>query len=397
MRIAINALSAVAGGGVTYLNQLFRHLSEIDKGNEYLIITTKKGKKVLYANYKNFYVLSFKIPSLSIVTRLLWEHLYLWYILKVYKADVLYSPANIGLIFQSFPTIVMIQTVAPFDYEMIKKQNIYYRLKFNLLRILTSLSIKKARNVIFISDKARKELSHYYKLQKDNTSLIYHGRSEIFKPDLDGRRLVEIKQKYGLDEFILYVSNIYKYKNFSELIHAFSLIKEQVNAGLKLALVGKSFDDQYTESLKTFVTNEGMEGRIIFYGHIPYEELPYFYVLCKLFVYPSTCENCPNILIEAMACGATVLASNVEPMPEICQDAAIYFNPFDPQDIAEKIQTVLKNNNLIQDLRLRSLKRANYFSWEKTAKKTLHVLEKNARYSAFQKQRGLNNNCYDKK
>ena len=156
MRIAINALSAVAGGGVTYLNQLFKHLSAIDRENEYLVITTKKGKKVLYADYKNFCVLSFKIPSLSIVTRLLWEQLYLWYILKVYKADVLYSPANIGLIFQSFPTIVMIQTVAPFDYEMIKKQNIYYRLKFNLLRILTSLSIRKARNVIFISNKAKK-------------------------------------------------------------------------------------------------------------------------------------------------------------------------------------------------------------------------------------------------
>lgn len=385
MRIAINALSAVAGGGVTYLNQLFRHLSEIDKGNEYLIITTRKGEKVLQADYGNFHVLTFKMPSHSTIFRLLWEQFCLWYELKKHKVNILYSPANIGLVCFPFPTVIMIQTVAPFDYEMIKKQNIYYRLKFNLLRILTSLSIKKARNVIFISDKARKELSHYYKLQKDNTSLIYHGRSEIFKPDLDGRRLVEIKQKYGLDEFILYVSNIYKYKNFSELIHAFSLIKEQVNPGLKLALVGNSFDEQYTKSLKALVKEKEMEDRVIFFGHVPYEELPYFYILCQLFVYPSTCENCPNILIEAMACGATVLASNVEPMPEICQDAAIYFNPFDPQDIAEKIKTVLKNNNLLQSLRLRSLKRANYFSWEETAKKTLHVLEENARYSAFQR------------
>ena len=76
--------------------------------------------------------------------------------------------------------------------------------------------------------------------------------------------MIEIKQKYGLDEFVLYVSNIYKYKNFFELIHAFSLIKEQVNAGLKLALVGKSFDDQYTESLKTLVSSKGLEDRVIF-------------------------------------------------------------------------------------------------------------------------------------
>lgn len=375
MRIAINALSAVAGGGVTYLNQLFKHLSKIDCENEYIIITTQIGEKILHANYKNFCVLSFKIPSLSIVTRLLWEQLYLWYILKVYKADVLYSPANIGLIFQSFPTIVMIQTVAPFDYEMIKKQNIYYRLKFNLLRILTSLSIKKARNVIFISGKARKELSSYYKLHDSKTSLIYHGRSEIFKPNLDGNCLEEVKKKYNLDKFILYVSNIYKYKNFFELIHAFSLIKNQINPNLKLALVGNSFDEQYTESLKALIKEKKMEDRVVFFGHVPNEELPYFYMLCQLFVYPSTCENCPNILIESMACGAPVLSSNIEPMPEICQDAAIYFDPFNPQDIAEKIKAVLSNDGLLEKLKENSIRRANCFSWEETAIKTLGIME----------------------
>ena len=118
-----------------------------------------------------------------------------------------------------------------------------------------------------------------------------------------------------------------------------------------------------------------MKDRIIFLGHIPYEVLPYFYKLCRLFVYPSTCENCPNILIEAMACGAPILASDIEPMPEICQDAAIYFDPFSPQDISEKIKTVLENNELLQNLRQLSVKRATYFSWEDAAKKTLHVFE----------------------
>src|SRR3972149_3992236 len=114
MRIAINALSAVAGGGVTYLNQLFKHLSEIDKKHEYLVITTENGKQILYTDYKNFHVIFFKIPGLSTSLRLLWEQLYLWHVLKKYKVDILYSPANIGLIFCSFPTIIMIQTVAHF-------------------------------------------------------------------------------------------------------------------------------------------------------------------------------------------------------------------------------------------------------------------------------------------
>src|SRR3972149_7427236 len=375
MRIAINALSAVAGGGVTYLNKLFRHLSEIDNGNEYLIITTRKGKNVLKADYKNFQVLFFKFPSISPVFRLFWEQFYLWYVLKKNKMNVLYSPANIGLIFFQFPTVVMIQTVAPFYPEMIRKQNIYYRLKFNILRVLTTLSVRRAKKVIFISNKARKEIGFYYNLKGESTSLIYHGRDLLFTPDLDRDRLSEIKQKYNLDKFILYVSNIYRYKNFYELILAFLLIKDKVDSDMKLMLVGKSFDDQYTQSLKNLVLAKQMKDRIIFLDHIPYEELPYFYLLCHLFVYPSTCENCPNILIEAMACGAPILASNIEPMPEICQDAAVYFDPFKPQDISEKIKKVLLDNNLIQNLKKLSLKRANCFSWDETAKKTLCILE----------------------
>lgn len=276
MRIAINALSAVAGGGVTYLNQLFKHLSKIDCENEYLIIATNKGKMVLHTNYKNFKLISFKIPSISPILRLLWEQFCLWYILKRYKADILCSAANIGLIFYSFPTIIMIQTAAPFDKDMIKRQNIYYRLKFNLLRILTNLSVRKAKKAIFITNKAKRELSIYYNLQEEKSTVIYHGKSILFKPDLNYERLEKIKQKYNLSEFILYVSNIYRYKNFLELIQAFSLIKEQINPDLKLVLVGKSFDDQYTESLKTLVLDSGIKDRIIFFGHIPYEELPYF-------------------------------------------------------------------------------------------------------------------------
>ena len=108
MRIAINALSAVAGGGVTYLNQLFKYLSEIDRKNDYLIITTKKGDGVLVANYRNFQVRSFKFPSISPVFRIFWEQFYLWYILKKNRVTILYAPANIGLIFSSIPTVLMI-------------------------------------------------------------------------------------------------------------------------------------------------------------------------------------------------------------------------------------------------------------------------------------------------
>lgn len=93
---------------------------------------------------------------------------------------------------------------------------------------------------------------------------MYITASKLFKPNLDYNLLEEIKQKYNLDEFILYVSNIYRYKNFFELIQAFSLIKNKIDPNLKLALVGKSFDNKYTEALKAFVLNKEMRDRVIF-------------------------------------------------------------------------------------------------------------------------------------
>jgi len=96
MRIAINALSAVAGGCVTYLNQLFKHLSKTDCENEYIIITTQIGEKILHANYKNFQVISFRLPGFSPIHRIFWEQLCLWYVLKKNKASILYSPVFIA-------------------------------------------------------------------------------------------------------------------------------------------------------------------------------------------------------------------------------------------------------------------------------------------------------------
>ena len=115
---------------------------------------------------------------------------------------------------------------------------------------------------------------------------------------------------------------------------------------------------------------------IKFLGPVNFEKKVKLYQKAKAFLFPVSWEEPFGLtMIEAMACGAPILASDIEPMPEICQDAAIYFDPFSPQDISEKIKTVLENNELLQNLRQLSVKRATYFSWEDAAKKTLHVFE----------------------
>ena len=375
MKIAINTTSAVAGGGVTYIKNLLTYLSKINTNHQYLVLTTPAGKEVFYFQHPNFKFLSFRIPSKNSLLRILWEQLNLPFILKKEGVDVLFSPGNICPLFSTIPNVVMIQNLAPFDDAIIDAERKFQKYRLKLLKILTIASIKRSKKIIFISKKALHDMKTLG-LSLQHACLIYHGKNEdLFHININEDKKQQTLNKYNLKEFILYVSNIHRYKNFFELIKAFSLICSKIDTEIKLVLAGRCFDNGYYHEMIRFIREKGLEKRILFLGEVPYDELPFHYASCKLFVYPSTCENCPNILIEAMACGAPILASDVEPMPEICADAAIYFDTTNPVAIADIILKALKDQNLISQLKINSFKRARDFSWKNAVEKTLSVFE----------------------
>ena len=269
----------------------------------------------------------------------------------------------------------MIQNLAPFDNVIITAERKIQKYRLKLLKILTIASIKRAKKVIFISKKAIHDMKSLG-LSLKHANLIYHGKNEeLFHENVDVDKKRQIINKYNLDKFILYVSNIHRYKNFIELTQAFAMIHNKIDNEIKLVLAGRCFDDGYYDEMIRFIREKKIEERVLFLGEVPYEELPFLYTSCKLFVYPSTCENCPNILIEAMACGAPILASNIEPMPEICTDAAIYFDPMNPITLADVIFKTIMDKDLISTMKINSLKRAKIFSWENTIISTLRVFE----------------------
>lgn len=375
MRIAINTTSAIAGGGVTYIKNLLTYLSKINTNHQYLILTTLKGKDVFYFQHPNFTFLSFRMASRNPLLRILWEQLILPFILAKEGVDVLFSPGNVCPLFSTIPNVVMIQNLAPFDDAIIDAERKIQKYRLTLLKLLTIASIKRAKKVIFISKKALRDMKKLG-LSLQHACLIYHGKNEdLFHSNINEDKKQQVLNKYNLKKFILYVSNIHRYKNFFELIKAFSLICNKIDNEIKLVLVGRCFDDGYYDEMMLFIRKRGLEGRILFLGEVPYDELPFLYASCKLFVYPSTCENCPNILIEAMACGAPILASNIEPMPEICAEAAVYFDPTAPVEMAAVLFKTIMDKNLISTLKINSLSRAKVFSWENTIMKTLRVFE----------------------
>ncbi|QII14114.1 mannosyltransferase B-like protein [Candidatus Kuenenia stuttgartiensis] len=375
MKIAINTTSAVAGGGVTYIKNLLTYLSKINTHHQFLILTTLKGKDVFYFQHPDFTFLSFRMASGNPLLRILWEQSILPFILKKEGVDVLFSPGNICPLFSTIPNVVMIQNLAPFDDAIIDAERKIQKYRLKLLKLLTIASIKRAKKVIFISKKAIHDMKNLG-LSLKHANLIYHGKNEeLFHENVDLDKKQQIGNKYNLSKFILYVSNIHRYKNFFELIKAFSLICNKIDNEIKLVLVGRCFDDGYYDEMMRFIRERKFEERVLFLGEVSYEELPFLYASCLLFVYPSTCENCPNILIEAMACGAPILSSNIEPMPEMCGNAAVYFDPMNPITMADTICRTITDKNLILTLKKISLKRAENFSWENAVKNTLRVFE----------------------
>ncbi|MGQ3684536.1 MAG: glycosyltransferase family 4 protein [Candidatus Loosdrechtia sp.] len=375
MRIAINTTSAVAGGGITYLKNLLRCLSKTPAGHQYLIITTPFGKETFHFQHPDFTFLSFSIPSKGPLLRILWEQCILPSILKKERVDVLFSPGNICPLFSAIPNVVLIQNAEPLSNNPSLKKSLFQNIRLRLLKKLTLFSVKKARRVIFPSDMVR-ILVEKMGISVEHAVVIYHGiNKEIFHLHYEDDVLHLCKKKYGLERFILYVSHIQRYKNFTELIKAFILLKDRIDDTIKLVFAGECFDSNYYDEMQAFIAEHKYGDRIIFLGNVSYTALPYLYSACLLFVYPSICESFGMTLTEAMSCGAPILASHVEPIREICADAAVYFDPTDPAAIAKAVFNTLTDNNLISTLKIKSLKRSEEFSWENTVKKTLSAFE----------------------
>ena len=263
MKIAINTTSAVAGGGVTYIKNLLSYLSKINTTHQYLILTTLAGKETFYFQHPHFTFLSFKLPSISSILRLCWEQVFLPLFLKRKNVDILFSPANVCPLFTNLPIVVMIQNIEPFSNTTVSKsRGLIQGIRLKLLKLLTILSIKKAQMAIFPSTKARIDVEKSGVWIK-RAKVVYHGiNKEIFHPHSEDDQLHQFKGKYGLDKFILYVSNIQRYKNFFELVKAFVLLRDRIDNNMQLVFAGTCFDREYYDEMKAFIIEHGYDDQI---------------------------------------------------------------------------------------------------------------------------------------
>lgn len=231
-------------------------------------------------------------------------------------------------------------------------------------------SIKKAKKIITISNSSKNDIIKTYGVKANKIAVIYPG---IRKISVNERvlNMNELNKKFGIEgDYILFVGTLQPRKNISKLIEAFSKLKKQ---NLKLVIVGKK--GWLYEDILNAPAKFGISEKVKFLDFVNDEDLPSLYKNALCFVLPSLYEGFGLPVLEAMQYGCPVLTSNVSSLPEAGGDGAIYFDPQNADDIAQKIEEVISNKNLREEMVKKGYNQVKKFSWKKTAKETLKVLE----------------------
>jgi glycosyltransferase involved in cell wall biosynthesis len=236
-------------------------------------------------------------------------------------------------------------------------------------------SAKRARFVLTVSEFSRRAILEHYRLPAERVVVTADAVDpDRFRPMEPGPELDAVKSCYTLDApFILNVGRLEPRKNLERLIRAFERIRQSVDKGLQLVLVGKE-DFRFETIRRQAVTLP--PGAVRFLGPVPDEDLPGIYNLASLLAYPSLVEGFGMPVLEAMACGTPVVSSPRGALPEVGGDAVVWVEPEDEQSIASGIERALSDSEERSRLRRDGLERARGFRWEGTAKRTLEVYRK---------------------
>lgn len=293
--------------------------------------------------------------------RTIWEHTILPFYSLVEKSDILFCPSNIVPFFvpKKVKLIVTIHDlrVKRFPDSFSKGTRTYYNLNYLTL-------FNRADAIITVSEFSRNEIIEYYPQAKEKIFVIPNGIN------LERFKFLDIPRK----KQILFIGAIAKHKNIKAILKAFLMIKDKIEH--RVVIVGKKDsgmpNDEEIQDLIKQIPSE----RIVFTGKLSDEEIVKVYNESEIFVFPSIYEGFGLPVLEAMACGCPVIASNQSSIPEVCGDSALLFDPLNPEELAEKILLLANNPDLRNKLTQKGLERVKLFSWENSAKKHIEVFKR---------------------
>ena len=246
------------------------------------------------------------------------------------------------------------------------------------LKACLRFSLDIADRIIVPSFSTKKDIVDFYKYPEKKIVVIPLGvNHDIYRPIADIHSLNAFKQKHSLGRYILFLGTLEPRKNAARLLDAYSILCKKMGVKQAPDLIfggGRGWKNKAFE-VKYQNLDKPIKNKIRFLGYLPQEELPFLYSGADVFVFPSLWEGFGLPPLEAMACGAPVVTSNVSSLPEVVGNAAILVDPNSAEEIAEAIYQILIDEHLALSLRYAGLTQAAKFTWSNTALQTYQVYE----------------------
>lgn len=295
--------------------------------------------------------------------RIAWEQLALPWIARGERLDLLHSLAFVSPLVSPCPMIVTV-----YDLSFLRHPESFRAANRLYLRALTGLSCRRARRVIAISRSTKNDLVACYGVSPDCVAVVYPGCEPEFRPlprsDVEAFRAVK-----GLPErYILHLGTLEPRKHVDTLVRAFAAVRRP---GLKLVLAGAR--GWRVEQVIRAIEEAGLAGEVILPGYVEAEEKPLWYNAAHVFVYASAYEGFGLPVLEALACGVPVVASNTSSLPEAAGDAACLVAARDAGALAGALNALLDDPELRAELAGRGPAQAAKFSWAAAAEQTAAV------------------------
>ncbi len=294
--------------------------------------------------------------------RFLMEQVYLPWVLWTRGIDVVHS------LHYAFPLcpVGARRVVTLHDMTFFTMAEVHEKVKVIYFRFFMRAAVRFADAIIFISQSVQRDCVELLGNPAGIQMVIPHGKDELLKPSSEETGWS--RGKFGIpSRFVLYVGTLEPRKNLERLLTAFVEIAAQ-DKTMALVLAGKM--GWMMDSLGGVIDRLGLKSQVIFTGFISDPEKADLLSSCAVFVYPSLYEGFGLPVLEALACGAPTITSNISSLPEVAGDAAILINPLEIAELATAIKSVLSNAVLSDDLRSRGPAQANKFSWPRAAAMT---------------------------
>lgn len=388
MRIGIDCrmYSSHFTGIGRYVYELTENLFKLDHKNEYVLFFNEPEYSTFRPPAKNVTKVLVNAPHYSLK-----EQTSFLKILNRHRLDLMHFTHFNRPIFYSRPSVVTIHDLTLHFYPGKKMNAPWYRFAYNLT---IKTAIKKAKNVIAVSNNTKKDIQDLFKTPSEKIQVIYEGVNQDFFPIKNQQIIQKVLTQYQLNKpYLLYTGVWRSHKNLQNLLKAFHILKNEyefdghtrseaqcannqpcpADAGLRLVITGRK-DPVYAPEIEQQAQSLQLENDIIFTGLIDEQDLVPLYNGATVYVFPSLYEGFGLPPLEAMQCGVPVAASKSSSVPEVCGEGnALFFDPEKPADMAEKIFAILSQPTLRQTLISRGLERVKQFSWKKMAEETLEI------------------------